>query len=107
VFTAHLEGRIEERDVSEIELLGMISDGDDLAEVVGPDAMPAVTRLRGQAWSSYSNQTLSPHIVEQANEYGLYPSHFGKASPSPLASTSAIDQGSRPLGPRKADPICS
>jgi hypothetical protein len=50
VFTAHVEGRMEERDFSEVELRGMISDVDDLTPGRRPGRYLGRTKLRGQPW---------------------------------------------------------
>jgi hypothetical protein len=50
VFTAHLEGRMEERDFSEVELRGMISEVEDLAPGRRPGRYVCRAKLRGQPW---------------------------------------------------------
>jgi hypothetical protein len=49
-FTAHLEGRMEERDFSEVELRTMVADATDLARARHPGRYIASTRFHGRPW---------------------------------------------------------
>jgi hypothetical protein len=68
-FTPHLETRMEEREFSEVELRGMISDVVDLTPARRPGRFAGFTRLRGRPWVVILEPDMEDRVVFVVTAY--------------------------------------
>jgi hypothetical protein len=68
-FTSHLDIRMEEREFSEVEIRGMISDVVDLSPARRPGRFIGATRLRGQAWAVILEPDLEDRVIFVVTAY--------------------------------------
>ena len=57
-YTEHVESRMEERGISDVDLRTMLQDASSLSPGTRPGRWRAATRHAGKPWSSYSNRIL-------------------------------------------------